>query len=186
MIEPGDDVSAFRCGHPALDEWLVTHAKRNQGIFCNTHVALMDGRIVGYLAVMSKHVRRDALGGSGPEEWPVLLIGRLAVATTHQDAGVGKALLRTAFQTALQQSLIGGGCIAVTVDAKLDTDPPADGYYAKFGFKRFKNEPAVLDPDQPYRRMYLRLKNVETLLAAWAEKEAHVAARDVAEAASGK
>lgn len=170
LIEEGDDVASFRSGYEALDKYLVTRARSNRNVFGNTYVAIEDGKIVGYVTVMSKHVARESLGGPGPEEWPTLLIGRLAVRAADKSRGIGKALLLKVFEIAITQHYVGGGCVAVVVDAKLDIDPPADKYYAKFGFKSFKGEP--VDGEKKIRRMYLRMKNVEVLVGAWKAAQA--------------
>lgn len=177
LIEPGDDVTSFRSGHPALDAYLVQRARKNQNMFGNTYVAVDGNQAVGYVTVMSKHVARESIGGNGPEEWPTLLIGRLAVDEGCKSKGAGKALLHRAFEIAIGQHYAGGGCVAVVVDAKLDTKPPADGYYAKFGFKPFKDQP--IDSPGNFRPMYLKIKNVQTLAAKWKEARELEAAQSV-------
>lgn len=170
QLEDGDDVADFSCGHDSLDTWIRTRGVANKHHFGNIFVAVDEGKVLGYVTLMGKHVRRERIGGSGPEDWPVLLIARLAVRRDIQSSGVGKPLMRKAYEVALNNHYIGSGCTAVVVDAKTDTDPPAPGYYAKFVFKEFRPDPNDVATNSV--RMFLKIKNVVKMMEAWAAAEA--------------
>jgi GNAT superfamily N-acetyltransferase len=75
-----------------------------------------------------------------PINIPALLIGRLAVDQSVQNCGVGKKLLRHAFECAVEISEK-TGIYAVYAQAK---DEKAKQYYKKCGFIEFQDEPLSL------------------------------------------
>ena len=95
-----DDLAAFCSGNDRLDEWLKRHAIKNQERgFGPTYLALDgEGTIVGFVSTSAALVERARIKrGQGPERWPALLIGRMAVSKQHQQGGIGKRLLLHAF-----------------------------------------------------------------------------------------
>jgi predicted N-acetyltransferase YhbS len=115
-----------------------------------------NGIIVGFVTVSGSSIPKAHLkrGGDGPDTWPVLLLGRMAVAQDRQRSGIGRILLKQVFTLAVQQHLT-VGCAAVIVDAK----PEAVAYYPKYGFKKTRAiEGAVTNPNQT--RMFILIKDV--------------------------
>lgn len=138
-LERSDVRAGFSCGDPSLEAFLERYAWQDQtrhhlGV---TYVAVDDRtrRVVGYFTLAGASITPDALPGAVPvggyPEVPVLRIGRLAVDTRVQSAGVGSELLRAALLIAVEQA---GrvGCVGVLVDARAE----AVGFYERFGFER--------------------------------------------------
>ena len=100
-IREDDDVSAFDCGEPALDEYLRSRALANhvEGA-SRCYVTCRDGRVVGFYALASASVERRATAGAVrrnmPDPIPVILLSRLAVHRAEQHQGLGRHLLRDA------------------------------------------------------------------------------------------
>ena len=158
-LEAGDDVSSFRSTNKSLNRWVRRHGLNNQGLFGVTYVAVEGTRIVGYLTVSSSEIVAERLGKTdGPPRWPCLLIGRLAVAEDCQGKGIGKKLMRKAFELAKAQRE-STGCNLVTVDSK----PESVGFYEKYLFERMT---LTEDATPDYVPMYLEM---DTVLAAMQE-----------------
>lgn len=129
------DLSSFDCGEPRLNEWLRSHAQRNEASGSSrTFVVCQSETVVGYYTLATggithieatSKVRRNA-----PDPIPVLILGRLAVDATHQGKGIGEGLLRDALlrSLAVSESV---GVRAVLVHAITDK---AKDFYLKNGF----------------------------------------------------
>ena len=153
------DRSGFRCGVPALDDYLVRQAsqdvrRRVAAVFVMV-AAERPQRILGYYTLSSFAVSTTGL----PEDEirklpryptiPATLIGRLA--RDGAEPGVGGLLLADA----LQRILASAGEVAsalVVVEAK---DPSAGAFYRKFGFIPFKDCP---------RKLFLPLRTIAAAL----------------------
>ena len=136
------DRSAFVSGSEPLDSYLKQQAsqdirRRVAGCF----VAVDDdGKIVGYYTLAATSVRLQAL----PEELvkrlprypivPAMLIGRLAVAASHQGKQLGRALIADAVT---RVDRLGIGAFALIVDAK---DERAKKFYEVNGFVPLPDE----------------------------------------------
>jgi GNAT superfamily N-acetyltransferase len=107
-IRADDDLSAFECGEPDLDDYLRKRALANhvRGIARCFIIKPRGGPVVGYYALATASVQRnDALSSmkrNAPAEVPVILLARLAVDRKTQGQGVGKVLLRDAIRRTLQ------------------------------------------------------------------------------------
>ncbi len=91
----------FRCGEPALDEWLIRRAKANQiSGASRTYVVCSKQKVVGYYAVTSGSIGPDAVPGKVrrkmPNPIPVAVLARLAVDLEWHSKGLGRALFRDA------------------------------------------------------------------------------------------
>ena len=75
-----------------------------------------------------------------PDPVPVILLGRLAVAKSHQGRGLARDLIRDATLRTLRAAEI-AGIRALLVRA---VDDSAAGYYRKVGFIASPTEPLVL------------------------------------------
>jgi GNAT superfamily N-acetyltransferase len=138
-------IKTFSCGEESLDRWLRAYAGQSQHRdAARTFVtAEPDDTVAGYYTLVAAQVEHaQATGGVRREvsqhfPIPVALLARLAVATPHQGAGLGRSLLLDALQRVLRASEE-LAIRAVTVDA---LDERAASFYRAFGF-----EPSDLAP----------------------------------------
>lgn len=128
-LAKSDDRSTFASSNVDINEWFTKYA--GQAHFrkkvCTVWVAEDEpGRIVGFVATA-----RAELPGPGPEDpsRPVLLVARLAVATSAEGRGIATRLLRHCFTLALEQEEV-EGYVGLLTEAK----PGADPLYARSGF----------------------------------------------------
>lgn len=125
------DLSAFDCGEPALNDWLLNRALRNESRFSRTYVVCEAGRVIAYFCISAGAVERMAapakLRRNAPDTIPVSVIGRLAVSCSHAGKGLGADILSDALRRiAVASQSIGIG--AVLVHAK---DDKAKRFYMK-------------------------------------------------------
>lgn len=137
-LERSDVRAGFSCGEPSLDVFLERYAWQNQtrhhlGV---TYGAIDDRtrRVVGYFTIAAASIATGGaeapLAPGGYPEIPVLRVGRLAVDTRLQGAGIGSEVLHAALRIALDESAR-IGCVGVLVDAL----PGMVGFYEQFGFR---------------------------------------------------
>lgn len=149
-------VGVFDCGQPALNEWLIRHAKTAQAkrtaqIFVWTEEG--DIGVLAYFALSAHEIvaadlpRRLARGM--PERIPAVLLGKLALDRTLHGRGLGGQLLFDAYQRVLSATQTVAARYLV-VDA---ADDSAVGFYEHYGFTR-----AV----EPSMRLVRRIKDVQT------------------------
>jgi len=135
-----DLVKAFDCGDNALDSYLKRHAwiNQEQNLIGVTYVSVEESHpktIVGYYTIATGDVPRDSLPADMTnalpryQNLPVVLLARLAVDRRFQGSGLGKSLLRHAFESVLKISKR-VGCRYVIVDAYAT----AVGWYSRYGF----------------------------------------------------
>lgn len=138
----------FDCSNQELNDYLKKYAIINDrnGV-AKVFVAVPQGSqvIVGYYtsnaSVILTQAIPDELRGNFPKETPALLIGRIAVDKSMQGRGIGKRLLRHAFEYAIDISQK-TGVYAVRVDAK--NEQIKEYYKNKFGFLEFHDTPLSL------------------------------------------
>lgn len=131
-----DDRTTFHSGDADLDRFFVKYAGQNQfrHHIGTTYVAVESARVLGYATVAAGQVEGEDLPSALRRKLPgyplpVLRLARLAVDSTAQDRGIGKALLRYVSLLALKMSEE-YGCVGIVVDAK----PGAVDFYMRFGF----------------------------------------------------
>lgn len=95
------DLAGFDCGVVSLNHWLERRAMANQVSGASrTFVSCENRKVVGYYALASSAVVPAAAPGrfrrNMPDPVPVVVLGRLAVATSHHGQGLGRALFRDA------------------------------------------------------------------------------------------
>jgi len=153
-------VAAFDCGAPALNDFLTRHALTNhQSGSAKTFVATSDSHVVvGYYSLAASQViYADApprlQKGMARHPIPVVLLARLAVASTWQGKGLGPGLLKDAILRVLSAAE-GIGVRALLVHAK---DEKAQAFYHHYDF-----EPL---PEYPMH-LVLLLKDARRSLAA--------------------
>jgi GNAT superfamily N-acetyltransferase len=93
--------SDFFCGIASLDDWLKRRAYTNQiSGATRTFVICVDNRVVGYYALASGVISvQSALGKfrrNMPDPIPVVILARLAIDSSYQSQGLGRALFRDA------------------------------------------------------------------------------------------
>ena len=134
------DRAAFGCGVPSLDSYLKTRASQDANRNISTTFCLVDEdspkEILGYYTLAPGGLDLtdvpEALQKQLPAypQVPVFRLGRLAVRTDRQDAGLGTQLLVSALRMCLTNPL---NAWAVVVDAL----PSARDFYLWFGFEPF-------------------------------------------------
>ncbi len=150
-------VDRFDCGQEALNRFLVRHALQNQQAGASqTYVVLAGDEVVGFYTLVVAQVEYDdapqRLGkGLAKHPIPLMLLARLAVATSWQGHGLGSGLLKDAMLRTLQAADI-AGIRALAVHAK---DDDARAFYERFGF--------IPAPSDPYH-LFVLLKDVRALL----------------------
>jgi GNAT superfamily N-acetyltransferase len=139
------DVSQFQCGEPALDSWLKRRALQNEESGASrTYVLCAGQEIAGYYALATGAIAHAEAPGrvkrNMPDPVPVIIIGRLAIASKFQGRGVGAALLRDAVLRTVQAADI-AGIRAILVHAISDQ---AKRFYEKHGFTPSPADPMTL------------------------------------------
>lgn len=142
-MQAQDATLPFRSGVHALDHFFKKHAAKNHASgLSRVHVLMpstgpSEGEVAGFLTLSMDSIESasmpDAMRGKlALYPAPVLLVGRLAVATEFRGLCFGAALLRHAIQVAINVSN-DVGCMAVVTDAK---DAGALAFYQAYGFQR--------------------------------------------------
>lgn len=141
-LTPEHDVSAFKSGEPALDDWLKRRAAANEKSGASrTYVVCVGRRVIGYYALANGAVAHSEVKGhvrrNMPDPIPVMVLGRLAIDQAYQGRRLGAALLRDAVLRTLQAAEI-AGIRAILVHA---ISEDAKKFYERCGFS-----PSPVDP----------------------------------------
>lgn len=140
---PNDSVSIFSCGKRDLDDWLSKRALKSERRSARTYVVTAsDASIAGYFCLSASSVEISAtppnLARNMPRQIPVILLGRLAVASRFQGLGLGRSMLRDAFiRAAAGAEIIGARALLIHA---LDEDSAR--YYDALGFRRYPPDSA--------------------------------------------
>ncbi len=129
-------LESFDCGKPALNEWLVRHARQAQSSgSAKTFVVADDDRATGYFSLTVGQV--DSLDsperirkGMGQYPIPVVILARLAVSKQNQGQGIGAALL----QDAIRRTLVIAEQAGIRAMLTHPIDEDANRFYTRFGF----------------------------------------------------
>jgi GNAT superfamily N-acetyltransferase len=129
-------LEGFDCGKPALDDWLLRHARQAQGSgSAKTFVAAEGARVAGYFSLTVGQV--DTLDaperirkGMGQYPVPVLILARLAVSRQDQGRGMGFGLL----QDAIQRTMLIAEQAGIRAMLTHPIDEEAAKFYTRFGF----------------------------------------------------
>ena len=129
-------LESFDCGKPALNEWLLRHARQAQGSgSAKTFVVADDDRVVGYFSLTVGQV--DTLEaperirkGMGQYPIPVVILARLAVSTQDQGKGIGYGML----QDAIRRTLLIAEQAGIRAMLTHPIDGEASSFYTRFGF----------------------------------------------------
>jgi GNAT superfamily N-acetyltransferase len=138
-------VSQFECGESSLDSWLKRRAIQNEEAGASrTYVLCAGQEIAGYYALATGAIAHVEATGkvrrNMPDPVPVIVLGRLAIASKFQGHGLGTALLRDAVVRIVQAAEI-AGIRAILVHAISDQ---AKRFYEKYGFIPSPADPMTL------------------------------------------
>jgi predicted N-acetyltransferase YhbS len=129
-------LEGFDCGKPALNDWLVRHARRAQGSgSAKTFVVPDDDRVAGYFSLTVGQI--DTLDaperirqGMGQYPLPVVILARLAVSRHDQGQSIGLGLL----QDAIRRTLLIADQAGIRAMLTHPIDEEAAKFYTRFGF----------------------------------------------------
>jgi predicted N-acetyltransferase YhbS len=156
-LHRGHDLDSFDCGREALNRFVIRFALQNQQAGASqTYVALAGEEIAGYYTLVVGQVEySDAperlTKGLARHPVPIMLLARLAIATSWQGKGLGAGLLKDAMLRTLQAADI-AGIRAFAVHAK---DDEAKSFYERFDF--------IASPSDPFH-LFRLLKEIRAAL----------------------
>ncbi len=135
----------FDSGIATLDEWLRRRAAANQASGASrTYVVCDATEVVGYYALASHAVAAVAATGrvrrNMPDPVPVVVLGRLAVARSHQRHGLGRAL----FQDAARRVVTAADVIGIRALLVHALSEEAKAFYLRLGLDPSPLEPMTL------------------------------------------
>ena len=144
-LTPGHDIAGFDCGVASLDSWLKRRASTNQVSGASrTFVICEDSKVVGYYALASSAVAPAAAPGrfrrNMPDPVPVVVLGRLAIATSHRGLGLGRAL----FQDAAQRVMHAADAIGIRGLVVHALSEEAKAFYLRLGLDESPLDPMTL------------------------------------------
>jgi GNAT superfamily N-acetyltransferase len=130
-------LDAFDCGNPALNDWLIRHARQAHASgSARTYLVVDDQRIAGYYSLAVGQI--DSLDapervrkGMGNYPIPVVILARLAVSMVDQGRGIGVGLL----QDAIRRTLMVADQAGVRALLTHPIDESAARFYLRFGFE---------------------------------------------------
>jgi GNAT superfamily N-acetyltransferase len=135
-LGPQHRLEGLDCGKPALDAWLVRHARQAQGGGSAKTFVVTDGdRVAGYFSLTVGQI--DVLDaperirkGMGRYPIPVVVLARLAVCQQDQGRGIGIGLL----QDAIRRTLLIAEQAGIRAMLTQPIDQEAARFYSHFGF----------------------------------------------------
>lgn len=135
-LGPEHPLNSFDCGKPALNDWLLRHARQAQtGGSARTFVVTDVDRVVGYFSLTVGQV--DILDaperirkGMGHYPIPVVILARLAVDRAYQGQGIGVGML----QDAIRRTLAIAEQAGIRAMLTHPLDEAAARFYQRFGF----------------------------------------------------
>lgn len=156
-LAPTDQVDAFDCGQPALNQFLQRYALVNQKAnSAQTYVCCLGETVVGFYSLAVGSVEPPSaparvMKGLARHQVPVMVLARLAVDAEQQRKGIGQALLKDALLRTAQAAEI-AGIRCLLVHAK---DESAKRWYEAWEF-----EPSTTDP----YHLFLMLKDLRSAI----------------------
>jgi GNAT superfamily N-acetyltransferase len=129
-------LEGFDCGKPALNDWLLRHARQAQGSgSAKTFVVADDDRVAGYFSLSVGQI--DTLDaperirkGMGQYPLPVVILARLGVSKQDQGRGIGFGLL----QDAIRRTMLIAEQAGIRAMLTHPIDKDAARFYTRFGF----------------------------------------------------
>ena len=160
LLRKDHNREGFECGHPELNAYLRTQSRQEMERGAAVVYVLIpeqaSNEVAGFYTLSSTTVKLADWPESVRKKLPryplvpATLLGRLAVSVSHKGHRLGERLLMDAQRRSLAASRAVGST-AVIVDAK---DGEVGGFYARYGFIPF--------PDQP-ARLFLPMKTITQL-----------------------
>ena len=144
-LEDRHQLASFTCGLPTLDDWLKRRARGNQASGASrTFVVCREDSVVAYYALAAGAVELALAPGrfrrNMPDPIPVIVLGRLAIDTSEQGRGLGRALIRDAGLRILSAAET-IGIRGILVHAISDE---ARQFYVSVGFEASQVDPMTL------------------------------------------
>ena len=144
-LAPHHQVDGFVCGETPLDDWLKRRANANQVSGASrTFVVCESGGVVAYYALASSAVSVQATVGrfrrNMPDPIPVVVLARMAVATSHHRQGIGRAL----FQDAARRVINAADAIGIRGLIVHALSDDAAAFYRQLGFDTSPIDPMTL------------------------------------------
>lgn len=130
-------LEAFDCGKPALNDWLVRHARQAQASgSARTYVVAEQARVAGYFSLTVGQIDTvqapdRVRKGMGAFPIPVIVLARLAVSRSDQGRGIGVGML----QDAIRRTLAIAEQAGVRALLTHPIDESAERFYLRFGFE---------------------------------------------------
>jgi predicted GNAT family N-acyltransferase len=150
LLAPAHNREPFDCGVDALNAYLRQYARQDMDRGVATPYVLVPvthrTEIAGFYTLAASSIRLSDLPPATVRKLPrypivpATLLGRLAISVRHQGQRLGEYLLVDALTRTLAASAAVGSA-AVIVDAK---DDVGAGFYERYGFERFPEQPLRL------------------------------------------
>lgn len=145
LLSQRHDRAAFSSGNDDLDRYFREQAGQDQRRRLSAVFVLYDvanDSVAGYYTLSACEIELNSLPNEMAKRLPrrpvpATLIGRLATDLRYRGQGLGGMLHVNALTRAASASR-GIGAMAVIVDAK---DDQARGFYERYGFQRFADDP---------------------------------------------
>jgi len=132
-------LDAFECGIASLDDWLKRRAAQNQASGASRTFVVSDaGQVIAYCALASSAIGR--FRRNMPDPIPVIVLGRLAIARSHQGRGLGRAL----FQDAARRVIYAAETIGIRGLLVHAISEEAKAFYLQLGLDPSPLEPMTL------------------------------------------
>ncbi len=138
-------LDGFSCGIDSLDDWLKKRAYPNQiSGASRTYVVKENDKVIGYYCLafgaLALNSAPSTIRRNMPDPVPVAILGRLAIDKSHQNKGLGVALLQDAvIRTAQAADIL--GIRGLLVHALSDD---AKAFYQHHGFIASPTQPMTL------------------------------------------
>lgn len=135
-LGPQHRFDEFDCGKPALNDWLMRHARQAQDSGSAKTFVVSEGlRVAGYFSLTVGQV--DSLDapdrirkGMGQYPIPVVILARLAVNRQDQGRGIGVGML----QDAIRRTLLIAEQAGIRAMLSHPINEEAAHFYTRFGF----------------------------------------------------
>ena len=135
------EVSAFRCGDPALDHWLQDEAvAADHQAGTTVRVATNGDHVIACYRLSAFQIEARAVPPRrtvGPPPLPAILVSQLGVDLQYQNRGIGSALL----WDALRVAECAAGPLGVRVVVAHAVGEQATRFMSRFGFRPFQSDP---------------------------------------------
>ena len=136
-LDANHSLEGFDCGKPALNDWLVRHARQAQASgSAKSYVVIEGDRVAGYFSLTVGQINaleapERIRKGMGSYPVPVVILARLAVSLQDQRKGIGLGML----QDAIQRTVAIAEEAGVRAMLTHPIDEEASRFYRRFGFE---------------------------------------------------